>query len=130
MGGSKPFADHAQDAETSRIVLRTDTSAGNKDIRTDLTRASIGHSWPGPAECGNLAFGGPVNRIGEMPMRREISGAWSSKTRILALVTCFFQNTDFELVGWSFALGLLIFLYLSVAVPNFSRLVIELEENL
>jgi hypothetical protein len=65
-----------------------------------------------------------------MPMRREISGPWSRKTRILALVTGFFRSTEFELVGWSFALGLSIFLYLSVTVPDFSRLVIELEENL
>lgn len=63
-------------------------------------------------------------------MRREISGPWLRKTRILALVTGFFRSTEFELVGWSFALGLSIFLYLSVTVPDFSRLVIELEENL
>jgi hypothetical protein len=32
VGGSKPFADHAQDAETSRIVPRTDTSAGSMEL--------------------------------------------------------------------------------------------------
>jgi hypothetical protein len=64
-----------------------------------------------------------------MPMRREISGAWSRKPRVLALMTGFFRSTEFELVGWSFALGLSIFLYLAVTIPDFSRLVIELEEN-
>jgi hypothetical protein len=64
-----------------------------------------------------------------MPMRHEISGFWSRKTRIQALVTGCFQSTEFELVGWSFALCLSIFLYLAAAVPDFSRLVIELEEN-
>jgi hypothetical protein len=65
-----------------------------------------------------------------MPMRHEISEPWSRKAHIRALVTGFFQSTEFELLGWSFALGLSIFLYLSLTLPNFSLLVIELEEKL
>jgi hypothetical protein len=42
----------------------------------------------------------------------------------------FFRSPEFELVGWSFALGLSIILYLFVKLPDFSLLVIELEEQL
>jgi hypothetical protein len=65
-----------------------------------------------------------------MPMRREISDPWSRATRIRALATGFLRSPEFELVGWSFALGLSIFLYLFVTLPDFSLLVIELEEQL
>ena len=62
-------------------------------------------------------------------MRCEISGPGSRKARVQVLMTRFFRSPAFELAGWSFVLGLSILLYLLETLPDFSMLVIELEEN-
>lgn len=63
-------------------------------------------------------------------MWREISDPWPRKTRIRALMAGLFRSPEFEMVSWFFAFGLSVLLYLFVTLPDFSRLVVELEEQL